>query len=147
MRSYYLTAALFVVLSSGYATAQPHSTKTSDVTIVLVDSLQIPSDAATITRSSKRSEVNIVQVKKSELSPELLSVALQYCTASIAHHGKSPVGPVHISIPTGRHRPPLDSERRRAMVEIVDQLRNAKARTIKGVGHYPAIVTAVSDSP
>jgi hypothetical protein len=117
-----------------------------NVTIVLVDSLRKPSDEAYVLRSANRPDVNVVEVRGSSLTPELLWHALLACGGSVKRHGMLPQHTIRVTLVGGVHHPPVSSTRLAEMVSLVSQLRGTHARTVLGVGHFPAITIELPDS-
>lgn len=113
------------------------------VILVVKDNFGAHDMAALVRRFPGPNAINIIAVKRSALTPELLSAALTLMNTSIAKHGEPSRALVSASIPSRAMVHAIDAATRARMTATINQVLGAPVLDVPHVGRVRATVVRV----
>jgi hypothetical protein len=137
------TLALCIVATSAHAqSASPTKPGASpSVTIMLKDAFSRPDLAAVVRREPDGT--NVIALKRSAATPEVLASALAALRSSRARQPSSAKAITVIILEGIRHRP-LQASERGQMATMLDQIRSAPRRATLGAANVSTIAVALT---
>jgi hypothetical protein len=126
----------FNILAIGFIALSPALTRVAPATSAShYDKISAPSDSAVLVLHEKFAAPdivaivqrkpdgsNVIGVKRSALTPDLLSFAVRILSSSVARQGQNPVGKVTVIIRSNNRFPQPEGSRRAAMSQAINGL-------------------------
>ena len=112
---------------------------TPAVTVVLKERFPQAHVAAVVRRTPGANGSDVIALKRSAASPELLAIAMATVAKSRDQEGSAFSRRISVIIPLGLKYPPLQAGERTRMTGAITRLLAEPARAVPGVGHVPAI--------
>jgi hypothetical protein len=134
-----LTASVVAAPLGAHRSNRTVAPSTPVVTIVLKERFARPRDAAVLRRTPGTNTVNIIALKRSAATPELLATAFAILGKSREQEGETPVRKITVIIPDGLKHRPLSSADRARMTDVINRVLAADPQAVPGVGRVPAI--------
>jgi hypothetical protein len=91
--------------------------------------------------------LNMVILKRSSLTPELLFTATQSLTQTVKRFGARPAHKISVYFMRDHGAPMMTAQDKAWAQDIIERLVHAKARTIPALGSQPAITLSVPMAP
>lgn len=139
-----LALAASITVSNGQF-QPPIPTSSSDVvTVAIKDHFPQPHIAALVRRTPGRQGRDIIALRRSAVSPELLALAVGALKKSRETQGPTVARRITIVIPVGISSPLVSGTERTQMVEAITQLLATPPRAVPAIGHVPALELSLS---
>jgi hypothetical protein len=122
----------------------PKRVDADSVTVVLKESFPQDHIAAVVRRLPGKNGGDVIALRKSVASPELLAMAMAALTKARARQGSRADKKSMLIIPIALKSPVLTTDARTRMAEILARLLAAPLRAVPAVGYVPAIEVALA---
>jgi hypothetical protein len=132
-----VSVGLLPSAASESADASPLSSPA--VLVVLKESFPQTHIAAVVRRTPGANGQDIIAIRRSAASPELLGAALTIVAKSRERQGATVARKATIVIPVGVKLPPLSEAEKTRLGEAISQLLTAAPSAVPAVGHVPSI--------
>lgn len=114
------------------------------VTVVLKERFNPSNLAAVLRRTPGANGTNIIALRRSAATPELLATALATLARSRATAGEAPARKITVAIRDGLKLRPLSASERTRLDGMIGRLVAASPQAVPGVGYVPAITVDLS---